>query len=156
MAFPGAMTNVWSGADPDDSDVFGYGAQEMRKIRTDVYERLQLLPLGIGEKGIVSDVAGAYAIDLSLASSFTLTMTADTTFTFINPPPVGWLGSFLLILAEDGTGGWTPTFPASVKWQYNVTPTMDETLSTVTTYSFFTTNAGTRYYGNMLGTAFPV
>lgn len=156
MAFPAAFTNVWSGADPYDSDVFGYGAQEMRKIRTDVYERLQLLPLGIAEKSIVANVAGAYAIDLSLASSFTLTMTADVTFTFINPPPTTWLGSFILILAEDGTGGWTPTFPASVKWQYNSIPIMDETLSTVTIYSFFTTNNGTRYYGNMIGTAFPV
>jgi len=155
-AYPVAYTRAWDETTPLNTIIAGYIGQWLRYAKIDLRERMQCLEYGMAENVTTANVAANYNIDMTLGNVFVLTMTADTTFTFGSPPPAGKMGSFLLILAEDGTGGWTPTFPASVKWQYNVTPTMDETLSTVTIYSFFTTNAGTRYYGNMLGTAFPV
>lgn len=156
MLYPNAPTRAWDETTPLNTIIAGYIGQWLRYKVIDIRERLQCLEWGMAENVTTASVSANYAIDLSLGNVFVLTMTADTTFTFTNPPPSGKMGSFLLILAEDGTGGWTPTFPASVKWQSNVLPVMAETLSTVSIFSFFTTNNGTRYYGNMVGTAYPV
>lgn len=154
--FPTSYTRAWDETTPLNTIIAGWIGQWLRYKVIDIRERMQCAEFGMAENVTSASVSANYAIDMSLGNVFFLTMTADTTFTFTNPPPSGKMGSFLLMLAEDSTGGWTPTFPSSVKWPWNTALTMNETASTVTIYSFFTINNGTRYYGNMLGTAFPV
>jgi hypothetical protein len=54
-------------------------------------------------------------IDLSLANVFSKTLTADTTFTFSNPPATGTAYGFTLKVTQDSTAR-TITWPASVDW----------------------------------------
>jgi hypothetical protein len=72
--------------------------------------------------------------------TFTFTVTADTA--------ERW---FTLELIEDGTGGWSPTWPGSVVWVGGNTPTHDTTAGTTTIYVFFTRNGGTTWIGGELG-----
>ncbi len=48
------------------------------------------------------------------------TMTAACTFTLSNPKD-GF--RYLILLKQDGTGGWAPTWPSSVKWAGGTVPT---------------------------------
>lgn len=62
--------------------------------------------------------AGAAAtLDCSLANVFDLTLTAACTLTISNPPISGRNGTIYAILRQGGTGSYTVTWPASVKWQ---------------------------------------
>lgn len=71
-----------------------------------------------------------------------LTLTANTTLTFTAPPGVG---NFLLKLVQDGTGGRLITWPASVKWASNTTPTLSSNASVTDIATFY--YDGTNYYG---------
>lgn len=78
------------------------------------------------------------------------TLNADCTFTFatIADTAERW---FTLELIEDGTGGWSPTWPGSVVWLGGTTPTHTTTAGTTTIYAFFTRNGGTTWIGGQLG-----
>lgn len=71
-----------------------------------------------------------------------LTLTANTTLTFNAPPGVG---NFLLKLVQDGTGGRLITWPASVKWTLNTSPTLSSNANSVDIATFY--YDGTNYYG---------
>jgi hypothetical protein len=71
-----------------------------------------------------------------------LTLTANTTLTFNAPPGVG---NFLLKLVQDGTGGRLVTWPASVKWTLNTSPTLSSNANSVDIATFY--YDGTNYYG---------
>lgn len=60
-------------------------------------------------------VGSTYAIDLSTANIFDLTLTANVTFTVTNPPSSGIAQGATIILRQDATGGRTVTFPATFK-----------------------------------------
>lgn len=74
------------------------------------------------------------------------TLDADCTFTFSAPTGTG-AARILLELLEDGTGGWTPTFPGSVVWVNGVTPTHDTTAGSITIYAFMSTDGGISWFG---------
>jgi hypothetical protein len=78
------------------------------------------------------------------------TLNANCTFTFttIADTAERW---FTLELIEDGTGGWTVTWPGSVVWLGGTTPTHTTTAGTTTIYAFFTRNGGTTWIGGQLG-----
>jgi hypothetical protein len=78
------------------------------------------------------------------------TLNANCTFTFttIADTAERW---FTLELIEDGTGGWTVTWPGSVAWLGGTTPTHTTTAGTTTIYAFFTRNGGTTWVGGQLG-----
>jgi hypothetical protein len=61
-------------------------------------------------------VAGAVALDLSLAGIFSVTLTANVTALTITNPTSGEANFFTLRLAQDGTGGRTFAVPASWKF----------------------------------------
>lgn len=71
-----------------------------------------------------------------------VTMTADCTFTFTAP-----LAGEILVLkqVQDGTGTWTPTWPASVEWGADGEPSWSETADEVNIAVFF--YDGTTYWG---------
>lgn len=101
-----------------------------------------------------SSSGGTLTLDLVNGNVFEITLTEATTFTFSNPPAATIAGSFTLILKQDGTGGWATTWPASVDWPSGVSPTLSVGPSDIDIISFFTTDAGTTWYGLLGGLDF--
>jgi hypothetical protein len=87
----------------------------------------------------------ALDIDLSTGEYFTKTISANSTFTFSNPPSSGTVGSFILELTH--TSG-TVTWPTSVAWPQGTAPTL--TAGKTHLFMFVTDDGGTRYRGAAL------
>lgn len=87
-----------------------------------------------------------YDIDLSLSSVFDLTLTASTTFTFINPPASGVSKPVTVILTQDATGGRTAAFN-NVKYTDGTLPQLTTTANAIDVLTFFTINGGSWYFG---------
>ncbi len=100
--------------------------------------------------------AAAATIDLDLENGnvFEPTIDENTVFTFSKPPVTGSAGSFTLVLHQDGTGGWTITFPGTVDWPGGVAPVPTTGAGDVNIFSFLTTDAGARWYGFIGGVDF--
>lgn len=93
----------------------------------------------------------AATIDLVNGNHHKVTLTAACTLTFSNPPATGKLGSFTLRLIQGGTGSYTVTWPASVKWTGNTAPTLATTVGSYDVLTFFTEDAGTTWIGSHVG-----
>lgn len=88
-------------------------------------------------------------IDLDTdVTTYTLTTTGNTTFTFSNPNASGGASYFSLILTSGGAH--TITWPAAVAWPGGTTPPAPASGNT-DVYSFVTTDGGTTYYGFQAG-----
>ncbi|MFZ3301979.1 MAG: hypothetical protein WA152_04675 [Microgenomates group bacterium] len=98
----------------------------------------------------VADAGATEALDLSAYGVFDITLTVACTLTFSNPVPTGKLSSFLLIVRQNGTGGYALTYPASVKWDNGVAPTLTTTASKISILSFFTPDSGTTWFGSLV------
>ena len=100
--------------------------------------------------------ASAATIDLDLVTgnSFDVTMDQATTLTFSNPSPTGNACSFTLFLRQNGTGGWTVTLPASVKWEGAATPTFSTGINEYDIILFLTIDAGTTWHAFLGGLNF--
>lgn len=87
---------------------------------------------------------GTQDIDLEQGNVVTATVdTAETTFTFSNPPATGRAGSFTLFLTNGGSQ--TVNWPASVDWPSGDAPTL--TASGLDIITFVTIDAGTTWFG---------
>ena len=133
-----------SGVTLDDSDVLN--------MADNVVQRAELKDYA--ESHVAANSTATYTIDLENGNVFEITLTADCTFTFSNPPVSGKAGSFTLVLKQDGTGGWAPTWPASVDWAGGSAPTLTSTASAVDILTFLTTDGGTTWYGFLAGLDF--
>ena len=91
--------------------------------------------------------ASAVTLDLENGNGFEVTLDQATTFTFSNPPASGTLGSFTLILKQDGVGGWATTWPASVDWEASSAPTLSNAANLIDILSFMTVDGGTTWFG---------
>ncbi len=89
-------------------------------------------------------------IDLEDGNVHDVTLTANATFTFSNPLAASGV-SFTLLLRQDGTGGWTTTFPASVDWAGGTAPTLTTTASGLDVLTFITVDGGTTWLGFLAG-----
>ena len=85
-------------------------------------------------------------VDLQRAGHFTHTPTENITLVFERPPASGTAIGFTLEVVN--TGGYTLTWPSSVKWHGGTAPTAT---STKEVYAFITTDGGTTYYGKRAG-----
>ena len=94
-------------------------------------------------------VTGTYTVDMSTANIFNITLTGSTTFTFSNPATSGTTSNFLLAITQGGSGSYTATWPASVKWPNASTPTLTTTVGKVDIFNFITFDGGTTYYGSL-------
>jgi hypothetical protein len=65
----------------------------------------------------IVDSGAAVTLDCSLYGFFDITLTANCTITISNPPVSGVGGLIIVILRQGGSGSYTVTWPASVKWQ---------------------------------------
>ena len=130
------------------STVQAYDADTTKNDVANTFTAAQTLNAGLTVDGPykqVSEAVGALDIDLSTGNYFTKTISANSTFTFSNPPSSGTVGSFVLELTHtSGTVAW----PSSVKFPADTAPT----LTTGKTHLFFfvTDDGGTRYRGASL------
>jgi len=109
----------------------------------------------VGETCVANGTSGATdTIDLTDGNVHNVTLTANCTFTFSNPPASGTSGSFTLFLNQDGTGSRTATWPGSVKWAGGTAPTLTTTASRTDILVFTTIDAGTIWYGAVSGQDF--
>ncbi len=98
-----------------------------------------------------SGTSGAISLDFDKANVHELTITGNVTLSFTNPTPAGYVSRLTLILAQDGYGGATVTWPGSVIWAGGVAPTVVTTTGAISVLTFFTTDSGATWYGFMLG-----
>lgn len=89
----------------------------------------------------------APVLDLNNGNFITATLNANAVFSFTNIN-VG-AHAFTLVLTNDATAGRSTTWPASVKWPGGITPTRTTAANRTDVYTFFTTNSGTNWYGNI-------
>ncbi len=109
----------------------------------------------VGETCVANATSGATdTIDLTDGNVHNVTLTANCTFTFSNPPASGTSGSFTLFLNQDGTGSRTATWPSEVKWAGGTAPTLTTTASRTDILVFTTIDAGTIWYGAVSGQDF--
>jgi hypothetical protein len=86
---------------------------------------------------------------LSNGNFVTATLTGNCTFAFSMTSVPSGAYSFTLVLSNDGTGGRSITWPASVKWPNATVPTRTTTASKTDVYTFFTYDGGTTWWGNL-------
>lgn len=93
-------------------------------------------------------VTTATAVDLTLGNAVTVTMNANITFSFTNPPATGRQGSFTMIVTQDDTtGSRVATWPAAVQWAGGSAPTLSTATDAIDILGFITVDAGTTWYG---------
>lgn len=102
----------------------------------------------------VAATGATETLDLESGNVFDITLDASCTLTFSNPPASGRAGSFTLIVRQNGTGGWTLTYPASVKWAGGTPPTLSTAASAIDILTFCTVDGGTVWFGFLAGLAF--
>jgi len=88
-------------------------------------------------------------IDLADGAYVTATIAGALTFTFSNPPASGQGMQFVLVLTNGGSA--VVTWPGSVTWTGGTAPTLRS--SGVDVLRFYTSNAGTNWYGAAVGAA---
>jgi hypothetical protein len=96
----------------------------------------------------VSTSTSTTTLDLSISNFFNITVSRNTTLAFSNPPS-GRVFSFNVVLAQDGTGGWTVGLPASCKYPNGQTPVKTTAASAVDLWTFTTYNGGTTYVASL-------
>jgi hypothetical protein len=96
-----------------------------------------------------SSSGGALTLDLANGNHFKVTLTENVTSITISNLPTAQTGSrlvaIILYLKQNGTGGWTVTFPASFKFSGSVTPTVTSTASRTDKLIATTLDGGTTY-----------
>ena len=93
-----------------------------------------------------STVGYTQTLDLATGGTFSFTPSRATTVSFSNPPASGTATGFALEVVN--TGGYTITWPSSIKWHLGAAPTATATKEL---YTFVTTDGGTTYYGKLAG-----
>ena len=108
----------------------------------------------VGETLVTNGTSGSAAtIDLENGNFYKITLTANCTLTFSNPPASGTAGSFTLFLVQDGTGSRTVTWPGTVDWSAATAPTLTTTAAAVDVLTFITLDGGTVWNGFVAGQA---
>ena len=130
------------------------GAIPWSKMATDaldaVVTKVTLKDYGETTNIIGGTGGGTQDIDLALGNSVSATVdTSTNTFTFSNPTATGNGCGFTLILTNGGSQ--TVVWPSTVDWKDATAPTL--TASGVDVLTFWTTDAGTIWYGFAASTA---
>lgn len=104
--------------------------------------------------GDVLDTHGAAGatetIDLADGNVHDVTLDQNASLTFAGAT-AGKARSFSLFLRQDGTGGWTVTWPGSVVWSGGFAPTLSTDADAVDVLTFITLDGGVIWYGFALG-----
>ena len=130
------------------STVQAFDADTAKTDAAQTFSAAQTFNAGLSVDGPYKQTAEAVSaldIDLATGNYFTKTISANSTFTFSNPPASGTAGSFTLELTH--TSG-TVTWPSSVKFPADTAPTL--TAGKTHLFVFVTDDGGTRYRGAAL------
>jgi hypothetical protein len=103
-------------------------------------------------KRAVTASTSTISIDLNTgdqASVFKLTLSANTTLTFTNPPPVpnGETFSFVLKTLNEATAGRALVFGNTIKWAGGILPPRNTSANSLSIWSFIIENGV--YYGSL-------
>ena len=104
------------------------------------------------EKSAALTSGTTVTLDLNLATTFTITLAHNIgTFNWTNPAASGAVSSFVLKVTQDGTAGRTIAWPSGVDWAAATAPTLSAAANNVDVFVFFTSDAGTTWYGFTAG-----
>jgi len=104
------------------------------------------------EKSAALTSGTTVTLDLNLATTFTITLAHNIgTFNWTNPADTGAVSSFVLKVTQDGTAGRTIAWPSGVDWAAATAPTLSTAAGNVDVFVFFTSDAGTTWYGFTAG-----
>lgn len=73
----------------------------------------------LGGAAVTASVTGTATVDWTRGTLQQITLTGDVTLTFAG---LGDGQRVTLLVVQDGTGGWTVTWPSDVRWPGNVPP----------------------------------
>jgi len=94
-----------------------------------------------GAKQTVTGSGGTLAISFASGNIVDLTLTASTTLTFAGHV----VGTYIIQVTQGGTGSYTLTYPASVKWSGGTAPTLTTAVGKVDILTFY--HDGTSFFG---------
>ena len=94
-----------------------------------------------GAKQTATGSGGTLAISFASGNIVDLTLTASTTLTFANAV----IGTYIIQVTQGGTGSYTLTYPASVKWSGGTAPTLTTTVGKTDILTFY--HDGTSFFG---------
>lgn len=97
----------------------------------------------------LSSVSGTANLDLSLSDIFIANMTANTNFTFINPPASGVFKNVIVILLNGNAGAKTANITGAI-YTDGIAPTLSSANGAKDVLSFFTYDGGTTYFGSFI------
>lgn len=96
----------------------------------------------------LGNVSGITTIRLSEGNVVTATLVGNTTFNIQTGVSTG-SASFTLFLTNDSVGGYSVTWPASVKWPDSIPPSRSTGANLTDVWIFLTPNNGASWYGNI-------
>jgi len=117
----------------------------------DTIQSTNIKPKAYLETYSAATAGATVTLDLSVATSFSVTLDQNTTFAFSNPPASGTAYSFTLFITQPSSAK-TITWPSSVDWAGATAPDAPGA-SEVNAYGFLTRDGGTTYYGFLGGAA---
>jgi cytoskeletal protein CcmA (bactofilin family) len=105
-----------------------------------------------GNTGTLS--SGTYNLDVSQYALFDTTLSANVTVDFINLPtgPV----TFQVLVRQNSTGGYNPSWGNTIRWSDSTTPIMNSTANTMSIFQFTTYNKGTFFLGALVMDGVPL
>lgn len=106
-----------------------------------------------GEASNVLASAATIDLDMETGNSFDVTMDQNTTLTFSKATASPNACSFTLWLRQDGTGGWTITFP-TLKWEAGTPPVLSSNANQYDIISFVTIDGGVIWHAFLGGKNF--
>ena len=129
-------------------DITTLGTTEASKAVTADANGVVKFDNGVQQESTVLTSDTSVTLDLNAGTVFTITLAHNIgTFTWSNPASSGYASVFSLKVTQDGTGGRTISWPASVDWASGTAPTLSSGANDVDVFVFFTVDGGTTYYG---------
>lgn len=98
----------------------------------------------------LSSSGGSATANCELGNFFSIALSEDVTFTFTNPPDANVGYGFALKTVQDSTAR-TITWPATVRWDSAVPPTISASNAAVDFFAFITHDSGDNWYGFTAG-----
>ena len=135
------------------NDITTLGTSEASKVVTADADGVVTFDNGITEEfTAVTSTSNATTVNSHDGTTFSHTLTENTTFTFSNPATSGKSSGFALKIVQDASAsGFTVTWPSAVDWPGGTAPTLTSTANAVDQFVFYTHDGGTTWYGFVAG-----
>jgi len=130
------------------------GASDADKIialNTDGEVDYSMLPAGLGVEDINVNVA--YALPIATKNKWILTLLSDTAINFdmTGVPANVESASIIVVIKQDSTGPFVPTFQTGVIWPGGVEPTWSTRPGAKDVVELFTVDGGATWFGTITG-----